>query len=283
MKFKYIALLSLFFVGNFAQAENKNVINLTERNTLALRNVIDSQSVVKVEKEANRVSQNLSHDEEIFLFMDTPGGEIQAGKELITVLQGLPQKVNTITNFAASMGFITVQSLGTRYILPGGILMSHRAAGGASGQIPGELNSRVDFFTDMLDAQDTEISERLNMSKQAYQKSIQNEYWIYGKKAVKNHAADKVVLVRCDKTLSEGTTTEVVNTFFGPVSLKYSNCPLLTAPLSIDFSGLQLSEYIGSDQLKLAEIRKAILTLVYNKREFYHDYVLTNKYKNLMP
>jgi len=276
-------MIAAIFMSLTATAAENNTITLTERNTLVMRNVVDSQSVASVQQKANKLSQNLSEQETIYLFMDTPGGSIQAGNELIANLEGLPQRVDTITSFSASMGFITVQSLGNRYILPGGILMSHRASGGASGQIPGELNTRVNFFTDMLDSQDEAIAKRVKMSKESYQKLIKDEYWVFGAKAVKSSMADKVVKVRCNKTLSEGKSTETLYTFFGPVELVYSNCPLVSAPLEVNFNGLALSEYRDSDKATLAEVRKAILTLVYNKREFYHDYILTNKYRRVLP
>jgi ATP-dependent protease ClpP protease subunit len=284
MKKFLLSCITLLCVGFTANAETtRPTLTLTERNTLVLRNVIESQSVASLQDRATKLSQNLSKDENIYLFLDTPGGEIQAGGELITLLQGLPQRVNTVTSFAASMGFITVQSLGSRYILPTGILMSHRASGGARGQIPGELNVRVKFFTDMLDDQDAAISKRVGMSKSEYQTLIKDEYWVYGQKSVTAKMADKVINVRCNKTLSEGKVVETVYTFFGPVKLTYSACPLISAPLEIDFDALTLSSYDDRDKVTLTNVRKAILTLVYDKRSFYHDYILTNEYKKVIP
>jgi ATP-dependent protease ClpP protease subunit len=275
---KFIGLLITALISVTAKAtETTPVITLTERNTLVIRNVINSQSVASLQDKANKLSQGLSKNEKIYLFLDTPGGSVQSGNEMVSTLRGLPQRVDTITNFAASMGFITVQSLGTRYILPNGILMSHRAAGGAEGQIPGELNTRVNFFTDMLDAQDAEIAKRVNMSKKDYQKLIVNEHWVFGSKAVSTKMADKVVLARCNKVLSEGRVNETVYTFFGPVQLVYSACPLITAPLEINFDQLTLNAYNDVDRVTLKEVRRTILTLVYDKRAFYHDYILNNK------
>lgn len=275
---KFIGLLITALISVTAKAtETTPVITLTERNTLVIRNVINSQSVASLQDKANKLSQGLSKNEKIYLFLDTPGGSVQSGNEMVSTLRGLPQRVDTITNFAASMGFITVQSLGTRYILPNGILMSHRAAGGAEGQIPGELNTRVNFFTDMLDAQDAEIAKRVNMSKKDYQKLIVNEHWVFGSKAVSTKMADKVVLARCNKVLSEGRVNETVYTFFGPIQLVYSACPLITAPLEINFDQLTLNAYNDVDRVTLKEVRKTILTLVYDKRAFYHDYILNNK------
>ena len=282
MKKLLLGIISIL-VSFSAHAEDKTVLTLTKRNTLVLRNVIDGGSVSKVQQEAAKLSQNLSKGDNIYLYLDTPGGDIQAGTELITTLKGLPQRVHTVTSFAASMGFITAQSLENRYILPGGVLMSHRARGGASGQIPGELNSRVKFYTEMLDDQDALISKRLKMSKKEYQALIINEHWVYGQRAVNQKMADRVILVRCDKELSDGKETETINTFFGPVRVTYSSCPLISAPLEVNFDGLILSSYDDRDKVTMVNVRKTSLTLVYDKRSFYHDYVLTNEYKKVFP
>lgn len=276
-------LVGLFVSFNAYSKETVQVLTINARNTLVIRNVINSQTVAKVQEKANRMSQNLAASEPIYLFLDTPGGSIDAGNEMITNLIGLKQKVHTITNFAASMGFITAQSLGTRYILPNGILMSHRASGGAEGQIPGELNTRVNFFTEMLDAQDEVISARVKLTKTNYQKLVVNEYWTYGAKAVRSNMADKVILVRCNKELSEGKVEETVNTFFGPVIVTYSTCPLVTAPLKVSFSELLLNEYNTNERTQLLSVQKTVLQLLYDKRGFYHDYIINNKYRSVFP
>jgi len=274
-----LAVSLLLGVSVQAQEKATPVVTLTKRNTLVLRDIIDDMSVAQVQEQAVKLSQQLSPGETIYLVLDTPGGSIDAGSKLITSLQALPQRVNTITVFSASMGFITVESLGTRYIVPNGVLMSHRAFGGTRGQIPGELNTRVKFFTDMIEKTSKKIAKRVGMTKQAYDALIMNEYWVEGDDAVSAKMADRVVLVRCDKELSEGRNTETLQTFFGPIDLVYSTCPIISAPLAINFNGLNLSEYNAEDKVKLVEIRKLILSLVTNKSEFYHDYFITNKYK----
>ena len=281
--YKLLTMLVGLLVTIPVFADTPPVITLTERNTLVLRNVINQESASQVQSKAISLSQNLAKTETIYMFLDTPGGEIGSGTQLITVLRGLPQRVDTITNFAASMGFITAQSLGNRYILPAGILMSHRARGGADGQIPGELNTRVAFFTKMLDDADGPIAKRVGLSKKAYQALIHDEHWVAGQRAVMTKMADRVVLVRCDKDLAKGTNTENISTFFGNVEVKYSNCPLITAPLSVNFAQLSLSEFDPKDQAILLNIRKFILEMLYNKQQFYTDFVLTNKFGTLLP
>lgn len=285
---KFFLLLTVIFssllICSFSQAEQKKqVVTLSSRNTLVLRNIVDEDSVSKLSQKAIKLSHGLSTDEDIYLVMDTPGGDINAGHSLITTLKGLPQKVTTITQFAASMGFITVQSLDKRLILPDGILMSHRARGGTSGQVPGELNTRVKFFTELLDKEDAAISKRVGMSKSEYQKLIINEYWVSGSDAVSAHMADGESLIRCDKELSEGTEDEVIQTFFGPVKVTYSKCPLVKGPLAVSFDGLTVNNWTEEGTIKLNSIRKIILELLYNKRDFYHDFYITNAYKEVLP
>lgn len=281
--FKSLATLALALtISVTSKADNKTII-LTEKNTIVLRDLIDEQSVAQVQDKAIRLSHTLPANSTIYLFLDTPGGDIRSGSTLITTLKGLPQRVDTITNFAASMGFITVQSLGRRYVLPTGTLMSHRARGGMTGQIPGELNSRLSFFTGVLDVQDAVIAGRLKLSKKEYQNLIVNEYWTYGSNAVANNVADEVVNVRCDKALSEGRTAQTLETFFGPIQLVYSNCPLINTPLEVKFEQVRTNDDNVDGHSVPQTVRRMVLSLAFDKINFYENYVVTNEYKKVFP
>lgn len=243
----------------------KPTILLEKKNTLSLRGPVTEDSVAELQAKALEMSHILSPKDTIYLVLDTPGGDVTAGLSLIATLQGLPQKVVTITSFAASMGFITVQNMtGERYILPNGVLMSHRASGGSRGQIPGELNTRVGFWTELIESVEKECASRMNLDVPKYKELIHDEYWTRGDKAVSERAADKVVLARCAQDIS-GETTVNVSTLFGKVRVVFSNCPLITAPLEISFAGLEGSAY------DVERVRRVIYESYTNKEAFARD------------
>lgn len=267
---KYIALFTLM-VGSVFAADSDRV-ELHKNNTLAFRDVVTASSVTTLQQQALKMSAELKKDEPIYLFLSTPGGSVEAGQDMISFLQSLPREVKTITSFAASMGFITVQNLGERLITSNGVLMSHRARGGVEGQIPGELNVRAKFWTDLLAAEDAKIAARVGKSLQDYQASIVNEYWVAGEGAVQAKMADRVVKVTCGKDM-EGSTRQIYNTVFGPVAVTWSDCPLLSSPLEISFGGLNA----GYENTKEIDQIKASILSVYNNR---NEYLLNSQVKN---
>jgi ATP-dependent protease ClpP protease subunit len=138
---RFILLLIMLTTTAFAN----RVITLSADNTISFNQPFSAVYVAKKQQEfINLVKDDPTKEINIVLY--TPGGSITAGQRFFDTIKAYPNKVNTITIFAASMGYMTVQNLGKRYILPSGILMSHRAKlGGVGGEIPGEFNVIVKF------------------------------------------------------------------------------------------------------------------------------------------
>ncbi len=197
-----------------------------------MRSKFSSSSVAKVQGELFNLSSRLDVDDDIYLVLDSPGGSVIAGMHLIDTVKTLPQNVHTITLFAASMGYQTVQNLGKRYIVPSGILMSHRAfIGGLSGQLDGELESRLSFYKEITTSLDQVAAKRVGVPLSDYKNLIINEYWAGSLKAVAQNHADEIVSVKCSKSLM-GTYRQRIATFFGAFTLTYSKCPLIRGPIA---------------------------------------------------
>jgi ATP-dependent Clp protease protease subunit len=217
------------------KVERPETIILSDRNTITFNQPVTGKYVAKKQVEIFGKVAKLNPFEPIYLVLDTPGGSVIDGMLFLDTLKSLGRPIHTITIFAASMGYQFVQNLGNRYILPSGTLMSHRGAvSGLSGQVPGELNSRLHYFESILSEMNIIASKRIGMSVEAYEASIVNELWTSGVDAVAKNHADKVVHAKCDSTLT-GTYQESIQTFFGPISLTYSQCPLVSAPIKVGF------------------------------------------------
>lgn len=233
MKLLGIFMAVAMLVSCPIKAANSSHLVLSERNTVVMSGEFTSLSVAKVQNELISKSFKLDANEEITLVIDSPGGSVSAGLMLINTAKSIPQKVNTLTIFAASMGFQTVQGLGDRYILESGVLMSHRAAlSGLGGQLDGELESRLNFYKEFTNILDIQSSDRIGVSLAEYKYSIINELWSTGNVAVSKNHADAVVTASCDESLM-GTRIERVMTMFGPFRVKFSNCPLINGPIDI--------------------------------------------------
>jgi ATP-dependent Clp protease protease subunit len=224
-------VISTSIFAKVSPLPSKNIV-LTDKNSVVMNQAFTFATVAQVQQQFMKLSALTTGD--LFLVLDTPGGSISAGQLLIDFLNTLPNKVHTVTIFAASMGYITVQSLGKRYIIPSGKLMSHRAAiSGLSGQIPGEATSRVKHISALVREISQNIAKRVGVSYRSYMKSIYNELWLTSNQAVKLNHADAVANVTCGKSL-QGTYSKSIRSFFGTFNVTFSKCPLIRGPLKIN-------------------------------------------------
>lgn len=251
----------------------KKVIKLEAQNMVVLKGPVTETSVAKAMKELQAASRAVSKNTPIYLVLDTPGGSIMDGMDLIDFAKALPQKVNTVTLFAASMGFQIAQNLDTRYIVRDGTLMSHRArVEGLGGQVKGELETRYKNVRRAVDYLDYVAASRMSMKTPDYEKMIFNEYWVYGFDAVKDKAADEQVLLSCGDSLN-GTYSEEFQTLFGAVKVTFSKCPLIKAPESIEMGNIKLE-----DREKVETAMRMSLT---DQKTFVDEYITTSRFSEI--
>jgi ATP-dependent protease ClpP protease subunit len=221
-----------------AQAKELPVLRLTKDNTAVLMDVVDSKSVSSVMQQIQKMDSSLKSGYPINLVLYTPGGSIQDGLELIEYLKSVNRPINTVTIFAASMGFQIAQNLGNRYILENGVLMSHKAKGGFEGEFgdgASQVDARYGLWMSRILELDNQTVKRTNgkQTLKSYRASYQNELWLTGNQAVKGGYADRVVSATCAKDLN-GTRVQDLEFFGMLVHLTYSECPLNTNILSVE-------------------------------------------------
>ena len=241
-----LLLAALLLVGKYALGNEIKTIVLTDKNTVSFNDEFNAMSVAKKQIELFELAAT-SPEKDIYLVMNSPGGSVFAGSLFIDTVRSLNKNVHTITVFSASKAYHTDQGLGKRYILPSGMLMSHRAyAGGLDGQFPGELNSRIKMLMESTEELDKVAANRVGISLVDYKKLIHDELWLTGSKAVELKHADEVVQAVCDKSLS-GTNVQEIRSFFGIIHVEFSNCPLITGPLSVKGDNEQVEiDYLNS-------------------------------------
>lgn len=233
-------------VSKGASKNESHKVVLSSDNTLVLNDVINGETVAGVITKAKELdsSGNLLGKvgvsrKPIYLYVRSPGGEIQTGLEMLEALKGLGRPVDTITAFGASMAFQTVQQLGKRYITKSGVLMSHRAKGGFEGEFggqkPSQIDSRKNFWESRLDEMDQRTVDRSGgkQTLASYQKQYASEMWVTGSQAVEQGYADEVITVSCDFSLA-GVTTHTIM-FMGVIPIEYDldNCPLNSTPMNV--------------------------------------------------
>lgn len=274
---KFLMFVSaVFLMVAINHAFGDDTVNLEKKNTVSLREEYTASSVDAVKAKLIALSHTLSAKEDIYLFLDTPGGSVSAGDDLDTVIKGLKNKVNVIAHFAASMGYLTTQSTtGKRYVTQDGILMAHRAYLGVEGQTPGEIGTRLAFFEKITDDLAAMAAKRTGITAEAYQQKVVKEYWVKGAAAVKDNQADAVVNVSCSADL-DGTSVETIFTMFGPIQVEWADCPLISQPVSINFARSELSELNPIEYMNFIQTFTDMLTKP--KLSIVDDEALQTKY-----
>lgn len=232
MRYLLIALLmnACSFAGSKdVNPSNKNeILTLSDKNTVLLNMPIMGDIANRVSKELLEKSDKLKSGEPIYLVLDTPGGSVDDGMRIIEVAKSLPRPVHTVSLFNASMGFILAQSLGDRYVISSSTLMSHRAfIGGIKGEFPGSFMTRLESTAKQLMKINEEVAARVGLSLNEYMTMISNELWLNTDDALKSKFADKIITLRCDKTLRGPGEPVDLDLGLFTIKVRYNKCPLI--------------------------------------------------------
>ena len=238
--------LVLFPKLSVSKGTAPDTIVLGQDNVLIINGEINGDTAGQAIAKAKELDLHLSvglvgkyrSKKPIYVFLNTPGGSIQSGLEMIEAFKGLGRPINTVTLFAASMGFQLVQNLDDRLILKNGVLMSHHAFGQSEGefggQAPTQMDNRNQLWLDRVRELDEQTVKRTNgkQTYESYTKQYDHETWLTGTKSVQQGYADRIVTVRCDSTLT-GVTTHHVNFLGMDIQYDLDNCPLNTSPQNV--------------------------------------------------
>lgn len=231
-----------FFLGHIigtcskqssAQAQKYETVQLNSNNTVVLRGPIEESSVLKTQlRLAKVVTIRGFKSYPIYLVLDSPGGSLDSGNQLIEFAKIIPN-LRTITIFGASMAAITAELLpGERLITSNGELMFHRAAAQVGGQVEvGELESRMASLKELVLGLEIAVAKRLNLSVLSYKAKIKNEMWLSATQALKDHAVDKIVDISCSEELVDSRIEMSFFTMFGEEKVILSGCPTLRSPI----------------------------------------------------
>jgi ATP-dependent protease ClpP protease subunit len=207
-----------------------DIVELTENNHVVLKGEINEESISQAIVDIS----NLGDNDEVVLFICSPGGSVLAGNNFIQFMNFLRQKGKTFTcvaDQAASMAFGIFQACDNRYVTPSSILMQHQMSVGLQDQYE-NLKNRIT----LLDAINMQAivtqARRIGLTVEEFKKKVVSDWWLYGEDGVCQNAADKVVQVGCSLHLLEETVEETIEFFGTTFKVVFSKCPLARAPLS---------------------------------------------------
>lgn len=195
----------LFGLINFVYPQQ--IITLKKNNFIAIDDTVNHKNVEKWSKQMNKLSSN-----PIYIYIDSPGGSVDAGSQFINNMNwhiGQGKVINCIAKSAYSMAFIILQNCSNRYVMSSSTLMQHQMSlSGLKGSFNNLMNY-LEMISSISNELDESVSKRLNMTIDDYRTKIKNDWWLTGTSAITQGVADSMVIVGCDQELYDiHTTTE---------------------------------------------------------------------------
>jgi len=219
---KWMLTLALLLTTSLSYANNYPTITLNETNTVVFRGTVTQATADLYSRQLLNLSTTLDSKETIYLVLDSPGGSIWAGLNFIATMQSIPQNIECIANFAASMAHGFLQACpGKRYVTANGVSMIHRARGRFGGQFnDGEVESRLEFWKSIVNNMEANNAKRMGLTVETYQSLAKDEFWCAGGDCVKYSFADGVVNLTCSPGLFN-------KTYLYTNGATVSGCPLI--------------------------------------------------------
>jgi ATP-dependent protease ClpP protease subunit len=191
-------------------------INLNTDNIILVKNEINDETVsYAIDK-----IQNSKNATNLILYLDTPGGKVEDGLQLINEVQ--KNNMTCIAQRAYSMGFAILQSCKHRYLLPTGKVMQHQISFGFGDSLY-KIENYISYVNQMNSYLTELQSKKIKIDPRLFREKTSNDWWLFGMNAVFNNVVDELVNVECSKKLIQSNYTLTV----GGRKLVYSNCPLI--------------------------------------------------------
>ena len=251
----YIRLFMCIMIaalGSVQAYRDLEIVKLTPDNMIYLKGSVDEENVGNVVKRLH-----LSESDKIYLYLDTPGGSVIDGYSIVDAIETVAHNktIECVAETAISMGFVIFQHCPIRNIRPGAVLMQHQMSMGLKGTLE-SVKSKLEFAIEMDDILSQKQAEKLGLELEDFKRKTQDDWWMFGEKALHNKAADKMVRVQCSRELYHDTISMHVQTIFGQVEVIFSKCPLIKIPLAIN---IDASNVAGKDMNEVTrEISRVI-------------------------
>ena len=134
-------------------------------------------------------------DEEIKMYINSPGGSVSAGLAIYDTMQYIPNNISTIcTGMAASMGAVLFSggTKGKRLILPHSRILIHQPLGGAKGQASDILIAAKEIEKSKHELINI-LSENTGQSYDKVLADADRDYWMTSDEAVEYGIADEII------------------------------------------------------------------------------------------
>ena len=134
-------------------------------------------------------------EQDIYLYINSPGGSISAGMAIYDTMQFVPNDVATVAmGLAASMGQFLLSSgaKGKRYALPHARVMMHQPLGGIGGTAS-DIKIQAELILHMKKQMATLIAEQTGQSVETIARDSDRDRWFTAEQAQEYGLVDHVV------------------------------------------------------------------------------------------
>ena len=166
--------------------------NLENRIVYMVGEVTDEMSASVVAQLLYLASKG---DEDIQLYINSPGGSVTAGMAIYDTIQHISPDVATICmGRAASMGAIVLSggARGKRYVLPHAEVMIHQPSGGMTGQAT-ELEIAAEHIKETKQLLNRILARNCGKEYEQVVKDTDRDHWMHAGEAVAYGVADMVL------------------------------------------------------------------------------------------
>jgi len=149
------------------------------------------------------LQEKMETDKKTILYINSPGGSVNAGNNLIEYMKSLQARNITIEcigqNFM-SMAFIIFQKCDHRMVLMNSVGMQHQM----SFTLRGDFENVKNYFQLIHQMNENLIEmelEKIGLDRKEYQEKISHDWWIYGPDNVDQNTADQIISYTCSPSL----------------------------------------------------------------------------------
>jgi ATP-dependent Clp protease protease subunit len=204
--------------------KNNELILLKSDNFVSIQGQINENVAAKFIKEILQIKKH-----KIYIYIDSPGGNIMDGNDMIQVMDALSysnKEIICIADNAASMAFAFLQSCPNRYIMRDSILMQHQMSAGVKGQYE-NMKTRMQLLESINKRLKQKQADRIGLTIDEFNAKTVSDWWLFGEDAIEQNVADKVVMVTCEPELTYKYYKKTIKGLLGPKEINVNECPLI--------------------------------------------------------
>jgi len=145
-------------------------------------------------------------DQDIYLYVNSPGGQVSSGMAIYDTMQYIKPDVQTICiGQAASMGalLLTAGTKGKRFSLPHARIMIHQPSGGFQGQHT-DIEIQAKEISKIREILDGILAQHTEQDRKKVRKDTERDHYMTGQEALDYGLIDKLITKREETEKKKG-------------------------------------------------------------------------------